>query len=176
MSDLSFAFKFHLSPFDDISSYTISDVEKFADSDYIESYYYTYNVSLNGNNIEKAESEKSDQQSNMPSFPGGGDTGQRPGTSSYDFTLNGYSSLDAMNEFITGTYEMVEIARSLSYNPKMIVADEPTGNLDKQTEEEILEIFKDLAHKDNKCVIIVTHSANVCDQADRVYDLKKVKK
>lgn len=95
--------------FDDISSYTISDVEKFADSDYIESYYYTYNVSLNGNNIEKAESEKSDQQSNMPSFPGGGNI-ERPGTSSYDFTLNGYSSLDAMNEFITGTYEMVEIA------------------------------------------------------------------
>lgn len=58
----------------------------------------------------------------------------------------------------------------------MIVADEPTGNLDKQTEEEILEIFKKLAHKDGKCVIIVTHSSNVCDQVDKVYELKKVKK
>lgn len=74
-----------------------------------------------------------------------------------------------------GEQQRVAIARSLSYNPKMLIADEPTGNLDKQTEEEILEIFKDLAHKDNKCVIIVTHSANVCNQADKVYDLKKVK-
>lgn len=75
-----------------------------------------------------------------------------------------------------GEQQRVAIARSLSYNPKMIVADEPTGNLDKQTEEEILEIFKNLAHKDGKCVIIVTHSANVCNQVDKVYDLKKVKK
>ncbi len=56
-----------------------------------------------------------------------------------------------------------------------IVADEPTGNLDKQTEEEILEIFKDLAHKEGKCVIIVTHSSNVCKMVDQVYELKKVK-
>lgn len=75
-----------------------------------------------------------------------------------------------------GEQQRVAIARSLSYNPKMIVADEPTGNLDKQTEEEILEIFKDLAHKDGKCVIIVTHSANVCEQVDEVFDLKKVQK
>ena len=74
-----------------------------------------------------------------------------------------------------GEQQRVAIARSLSYNPKMIVADEPTGNLDKQTEAEILEIFKNLAHKDGKCVIIVTHSANVCEQADMVYDLKRVK-
>ena len=57
-----------------------------------------------------------------------------------------------------------------------LVADEPTGNLDKQTEEEILEIFKDLAHKEGKCVIIVTHLANVCEEVDEVFDLKRVKK
>lgn len=74
-----------------------------------------------------------------------------------------------------GEQQRVAIARSLSYEPKMIVADEPTGNLDKQTESEILTIFKDLAHKENKCVIIVTHSPNVCDNVDEVYDLKKVK-
>lgn len=74
-----------------------------------------------------------------------------------------------------GEQQRVAIARSLSYNPKMIVADEPTGNLDKQTEKEILEIFKKLAHEDGKCVIIVTHSPNVCDMVDCVYDLKKVK-
>lgn len=74
-----------------------------------------------------------------------------------------------------GEQQRVAIARSLSYNPKMIVADEPTGNLDKQTEDEILEIFKNLAHHENKCVIIVTHSPNVCEVVDEVYDLKKVK-
>ena len=74
-----------------------------------------------------------------------------------------------------GEQQRVAIARSLSYDPKMIVADEPTGNLDKQTENEILEIFKGLAHKENKCVIIVTHSPNVCEMVDEIYDLKKVK-
>ena len=55
----------------------------------------------------------------------------------------------------------------------MIIADEPTGNLDRETEDEILNIFKNLAQKENKCIIIVTHSKNVCDQADIVYELKK---
>ena len=74
-----------------------------------------------------------------------------------------------------GEQQRVAIARSLSYNPKILIADEPTGNLDKETEAEILKIFSDLAHKENKCVIIVTHSSNVCNSADVVYDLKKVK-
>ena len=96
--------------FDDISTYSISDVESFADSDYIKSYYYTYNISLNGDSIEKAESS-STKTSNMPNFPGGNMGGGFNGSgSSYDFTLNGYSSLSAMSEFINGTYEMTEIA------------------------------------------------------------------
>ena len=74
-----------------------------------------------------------------------------------------------------GEQQRVAIARSLSYNPKILIADEPTGNLDKETEAEILKIFGDLAHKENKCVIIVTHSPNVCDVVDEIYDLKKVK-
>ena len=65
------------------------------------------------------------------------------------------------------------IARSLSYNPKIIIADEPTGNLDKDTENDILNIFEHLAKDENKCIIIVTHSQNVCDRADIVYELKK---
>lgn len=75
-----------------------------------------------------------------------------------------------------GEQQRIAIARSLSYNPHVILADEPTGNLDKDTEDEILKIFKDLAHKENKCVIIVTHSKNVSDNVDIVYDLKKTKK
>lgn len=74
-----------------------------------------------------------------------------------------------------GEQQRVAIARSLSYNPKMILADEPTGNLDKETENDILEILKNLAHKENKCIVIVTHSENVCNQADFIYELKKSK-
>lgn len=71
-----------------------------------------------------------------------------------------------------GEQQRVAIARSLSYNPKMIIADEPTGNLDKETENEILKIFSDLAKNENKCVIIVTHSDNVCKKCDEIYELK----
>ena len=74
-----------------------------------------------------------------------------------------------------GEQQRIAIARSLSYNPKIIIADEPTGNLDKETENEILKIFDNLAHKENKCVIIVTHSENVCKTVDKVYELKKNK-
>ena len=74
-----------------------------------------------------------------------------------------------------GEQQRIAIARSLSYDAKMIVADEPTGNLDKDTENDIMKIFKNLAKKDNKCIIIVTHSENVCKQADTVYELKKQK-
>lgn len=92
----------------DISAYTISDVEEFAKSDYIEGYYYTYSISLNGNNIEKAESESLGNSPEMPGPPGS-DMFSNLGDSSYDFTLNGYSSVDAMSEFMEGAYEMVEI-------------------------------------------------------------------
>ena len=74
-----------------------------------------------------------------------------------------------------GEQQRIAIARSLSYNPEIILADEPTGNLDHDTETEILNIFSDLAHKQNKCVIIVTHSHNVCNLVDQVYELKKEK-
>lgn len=71
-----------------------------------------------------------------------------------------------------GEQQRVAIARSLSYNPDMIIADEPTGNLDKDTEDEIMKIFTKLAHEENKCIIIVTHSKNVTDNVDVVYKLK----
>lgn len=74
-----------------------------------------------------------------------------------------------------GEQQRIAIARSLSYNPNIILADEPTGNLDKDTEDEIMKIFIDLAHKENKCVIIVTHSKNVSDKVDKVYELEKNK-
>lgn len=71
-----------------------------------------------------------------------------------------------------GEQQRVSIARSVSYNPKIIIADEPTGNLDEKTENEIMNIFKNQA-KSGKCVIVVTHSENVCKYADEIYELKK---
>jgi putative ABC transport system ATP-binding protein len=70
-----------------------------------------------------------------------------------------------------GEQQRVAIARALSYDPKIVLADEPTGNLDGETQDEIMQIFKDLAHKEEKCVIIVSHSPDVAKQADEVFEL-----
>jgi putative ABC transport system ATP-binding protein len=70
-----------------------------------------------------------------------------------------------------GEQQRVAIARALSYNPDIILADEPTGNLDLQTQDEVISIFKKLAHEEGKCVIIVTHSPAVADSADELYSL-----
>ncbi len=74
-----------------------------------------------------------------------------------------------------GQQQRVAIARALSYNPKIILADEPTGNLDGDTQREIMDIFKNLASK-GKCVIIVSHSPEVAEMCDVKYELVKVSK
>ena len=70
-----------------------------------------------------------------------------------------------------GQQQRVAIARALSYNPDFILADEPTGNLDGETQDEIIKIFKMLA-AEGKCVIIVTHSPDVAKASDVKYELK----
>lgn len=72
-----------------------------------------------------------------------------------------------------GQQQRVAIARALSYNPQIILADEPTGNLDEKTQDEIMEIFQMLA-KEGKCIILVTHSPAVAKSADIVYKLTKI--
>lgn len=70
-----------------------------------------------------------------------------------------------------GEQQRVAIARALSYNPEVIIADEPTGNLDIATEEAVMKILKGLAYEDGKCVIIITHSPSVAQNVDVVYEL-----
>ena len=70
-----------------------------------------------------------------------------------------------------GQQQRVAIARALSYSPQILVADEPTGNLDPDTQNEIMKIFLNLAHEDGRCVILVTHSKEVAAAADEVYRL-----
>ncbi len=72
-----------------------------------------------------------------------------------------------------GQQQRVAIARALSYDPACILADEPTGNLDEQTQAEIMSIFRSLAAS-GKCVIIVTHSSYVASKADVTVDLKSL--
>ncbi len=70
-----------------------------------------------------------------------------------------------------GQQQRVAIARALSHNPDIILADEPTGNLDGDTQDEIMEIFHNLA-KQGKCVILVSHSPQVAQKCDVTYELK----
>ena len=158
--------------FDNIESFTISDIESFADSDYVESYYYTYGVGLNGNNIEKAEIESNNDMSN------GFGHGKEKNMSSTDFTLTGYSSLDAMSEFINGTYTMSEISdnawdvafdgnyvfinqeladyNDLNLNDKIKLEDED-GNT---YEFEIIGIFKENEEESTDAMSMFSNSAN----------------
>lgn len=71
-----------------------------------------------------------------------------------------------------GEQQRVGIARALSHHPDIIIADEPTGNLDQETEKSIMEILLTLAHEMNTCVIIVTHSQGVSAYADICLNLK----
>lgn len=75
-----------------------------------------------------------------------------------------------------GEQQRVAIARALSYDPKVVVADEPTGNLDIATQEDIMSIFRALAHDENRCVIIVTHSPEVAAASDEVFELAPLRR
>ncbi len=72
-----------------------------------------------------------------------------------------------------GQQQRVAIARALASESPVILADEPTGSLDEDTAGDITEILKDSAHRMNKCVIVVTHSGELADQADVVFRLKR---
>lgn len=71
-----------------------------------------------------------------------------------------------------GQQQRVAIARALASDAPIILADEPTGNLDENTGLDIIHILKEAAREKNKCVIVVTHSKTLADQADQIIEIK----
>ena len=75
------------------------------------------------------------------------------------------------NELSGGQQQRVAIARALVNDPSIVFADEPTGNLDSKTGEEIMSPFKKL-HKNGQTIIVITHENEIADQTDRVITVK----
>ena len=75
------------------------------------------------------------------------------------------------NELSGGQQQRVAIARALVNNPSIIFADEPTGNLDTKTGEEIMSLFKEL-HKNGQTIIVITHENDIANQTDRIITVK----
>ena len=85
--------------------------------------------------------------------------------------IDGSKATRRINRLSGGEQQRVAIARALSTNVDVIIADEPTGNLDSRTSDTIIELFKELAHDRNKCVIMVTHAQKIADESDIVLKL-----
>lgn len=75
-------------------------------------------------------------------------------------------------ELSGGERQRIAIARSLSNNPEMIVADEPTGNLDSTTGKKIMDVLINLCKENKKTLIVVTHDSNIASYAERVIKIK----
>ena len=71
-----------------------------------------------------------------------------------------------------GEQQRVAIARALASDAKIILADEPTGNLDTENSEIVIDLLQKLAHEEGYCVIVVTHDLSIADKADEVLRLK----
>ena len=85
--------------------------------------------------------------------------------------IDGTKATRRINRLSGGEQQRVAIARAISTNVDVIVADEPTGNLDGKTSDTIIDLFKELAHDRNKCVIMVTHSEKIAEQSDIILKL-----
>ena len=75
------------------------------------------------------------------------------------------------NELSGGQQQRVAIARALVNNPSIVFADEPTGNLDTKTGEEIMSLFKEL-HKNGQTIIVITHENDIANQTERIITVK----
>lgn len=75
------------------------------------------------------------------------------------------------NQISGGQMQRVAIARALINEPSIILADEPTGNLDTQTGEVVLETFQELNEKEHKTIVLITHERYVAEHADRIINI-----
>lgn len=75
------------------------------------------------------------------------------------------------NQMSGGQQQRVGVARALVVNPKIIFADEPTGNLDSHTSEEVMKLMQDVVRKQKKTLVMVTHDNHLASYADRVFHI-----
>jgi len=71
-----------------------------------------------------------------------------------------------------GQQQRVAIVRAMCCDAQLVIADEPTGNLDEKNSADIIKIFKQLAHEQNKCVIVITHEKEIANECDTVLRLQ----
>lgn len=76
------------------------------------------------------------------------------------------------NELSGGQQQRVSIGRALAYNPSIVLADEPTGNLDSRNSKEIIDLLKISVRKYNQTLILITHDLNIANQADRIITIE----
>ncbi len=76
------------------------------------------------------------------------------------------------NELSGGQQQRVSIGRALAYNPSIVLADEPTGNLDSRTSKEIIDLLKISVEKYNQTLILVTHDLDLASQSDRIITIE----
>lgn len=125
--------------FSNLSSLTVEDLENYSDSKYVKNYYYTSNISLNSNNLEKVSSDFSFGE-------GKGGPQKRPEENNFDFNLVGYNSLESMTDFIEGNYtidDMDEGVWDKIFNGEYCIINSELAELNSISVGDTIELITD---------------------------------